>query len=325
MDSEIKSTKLLSIVIPIFNEGPLLPELYSRLKNVLKPLPLSHEIIFVDDGSRDASFTHLQSLSEKDSDIRAIRLSRNFGHQLAITAGMDYCKGDIVVIMDGDLQDPPELIPKLLEKWEEGFEVVYAVRKKRKGERFLKLITAFFYYRLFKWITKVQIPSDTGDFRLMSKRAVSELRKLRERHRLIRGMVSWVGFKQTGIEYERDRRYAGKTKFSWIKMAQFGLDGITSFSTLPLRLATYLGFFVSFLSLIKIIELSVNYFRMQFVPGWASIMVAVLFLGGVQLITIGIIGEYIGRIHEEVKNRPLYLVEETINFKSTNNEIIQPK
>ncbi|NIQ13070.1 MAG: glycosyl transferase [Candidatus Dadabacteria bacterium] len=154
---------------------------------------------------------------------------------------------------------------------------------------------------------------------------MSELRKLRERHRLIRGMVSWVGFKQTGIEYERDRRYAGKTKFSWIKMAQFGLDGITSFSTLPLRLATYLGFFVSFLSLIKIIELSVNYFRMQFVPGWASIMVAVLFLGGVQLITIGIIGEYIGRIHEEVKNRPLYLVEETINFKSTNNEIIQPK
>jgi len=324
LTAPIEKTKpLLSIVIPIFNEGGLLPELYSRLKNVLNPLPVFHEIIFVDDGSQDGSYSLLQSLAEKDPGVRVIRLSRNFGHQLAITAGMDYCMGDIVVVMDGDLQDPPELIPKLIEKWDEGFDVVYAVRKKRKGEAFLKLFTAFFYYRIFRWITKVQIPSDTGDFRLMSQRALGELRKLRERHRLIRGMVSWVGFRQTGIEYERDRRYAGKSKFSWIKMAQFGLDGITSFSNVPLRIATYLGFIVSFFSLIKIVELVYSYYYKSLVPGWASIMVAVLFLGGVQLITIGIIGEYIGRIHEEVKNRPLYLIEETINFNS--GERTEPK
>ena len=317
MTAPIEKTKtLLSVVIPIFNEGGLLPELYSRLKNVLNQLPVFYEIIFVDDGSQDTSYSFLQSLTEKDSGVKVIRLSRNFGHQLAITAGMDYCTGDVVVIMDGDLQDPPELIPKLIEKWKEGFDVVYAVRKKRKGERFLKLITAFFYYRIFRWITKVQIPADTGDFRLISQRALSELRKLRESHRLIRGMVSWVGFRQTGIEYERDRRYAGKTKFSWIKMGRFALDGITSFSNVPLRMATVLGFIVSFFSLIKIGELLYSYYYKSLVPGWASIMVAVLFLGGVQLITIGIIGEYIGRIHEEVKNRPLYLIEESINFNS---------
>jgi dolichol-phosphate mannosyltransferase len=228
---------------------------------------------------------------------------------------MDYSQGEAVVIMDGDLQDPPELIPTLLEKWNEGFEVVYAIRKKRKGEKLFKLFTAYFFYRIIRKITKIQIPSDTGDFRLMSRKAMNELLKMRERHRLIRGMVSWVGYKQTGVEYERDERFAGKTKFSWFKMAQFALDGITSFSNVPLKMATYLGFLVSFLSLIKIIELSVNYFYKSYVPGWASIMVAVLFLGGVQLITIGIIGEYIGRIHEEVKNRPLYLVDEEINFK----------
>ena len=317
MTAPIEKTKtLLSVVIPIFNEGGLLPELYSRLKNVLNQLPVFYEIIFVDDGSQDTSYSFLQSLTEKDSGVKVIRLSRNFGHQLAITAGMDYCTGDVVVIMDGDLQDPPELIPKLIEKWKEGFDVVYAVRKKRKGERFLKLITAFFYYRIFRWITKVQIPADTGDFRLISQRALSELRKLRESHRLIRGMVSWVGFRQTGIEYERDRRYAGKTKFSLIKMGRFALDGITSFSNVPLRMATILGFIVSFFSLIKIGELLYSYYYKSLVPGWASIMVAVLFLGGVQLITIGIIGEYIGRIHEEVKNRPLYLIEESINFNS---------
>lgn len=315
MGSPAKSKELLSVIVPVLNEETILPELYFRLKNILNTLPLAHEIVFVDDGSEDSTFSVLQSYAEKDSDIRVIRLSRNFGHQIAITAGMDYCRGDAVVIMDGDLQDPPEVIPKLVGKWGEGYDVVYAVRKKRKGERFLKLFTAFFFYRVIKRITRINIPSDTGDFRLMNRRALNEFLKMRESHRLIRGMVSWVGFKQTGIEYERDIRYAGKTKFSLFKMAQFALDGITSFSNVPLKLATYLGFFVSFLSLIKIIELMINYFYKSYVPGWASIMVAVLFLGGVQLITIGIIGEYIGRIHEEVKKRPLYLVDETINLK----------
>ncbi len=314
------SKDLLSIVVPVLDEERILPQMYLRLKNVLNTLSMSHEILFVDDGSQDGSFMILQALAEKDSSVKVIRFSRNFGHQIAITAGMDYSRGEVVVVIDGDLQDPPELIPELLEKWREGFDIVYAVRRKRKGESFVKLFTAYLFYRIIGMITRIHIPSDTGDFRLMSNRTIEKFRMMREQHRLIRGMVSWLGFKQTGVYYERDVRYAGKTKFGWIKMIRFAIDGITSFSRVPLKLATGLGFLVSFLSFIKIIELVINRYRGTSVPGWTSIMVAVLFLGGVQLISIGIIGEYIGRIHEEVKERPLYLIEDAINLQTDIHE-----
>ena len=255
-------------------------------------------------------------LHEQDPRVHIINFSRNFGHQIAITAGADYAQGRAVIIIDADLQDPPSVIVDMIEKWREGYEVVYAVRKERKGETRFKLWTASLFYRLINRITGVNIPLDTGDFRLMDRKVVDAMRRLREHHRFMRGLSVWVGFKQTGVEYVREERYAGETKYPFSKMLRFALDGITSFSYMPLQLATYLGFVIAGLSILAIIlTVILRLSGSQAFFGQATTLVMVLFLGGIQLISLGIIGEYLGRIYEEVKNRPLYIVDEAVGFE----------
>lgn len=271
---------------------------------------MAYELIFVDDGSTDGSYEKLIALANANADTKIIKFSRNFGHQIAITAGIDLAKGDAVVVIDADLQDPPEVIKAFVDKWQEGYDVVYGVRAKRDGESKLKLLTAATFYRLLHRIIKLDIPVDVGDFRLMSRRVVNQFMKLREKDRFVRGLVSWVGFKQIGVQYLRDKRFAGETKFPYRKMIKFALDGITSFSDLPLKLATWLGYFTSFLALLYLCSVFVQKALGYTVQGWATIMVAVLFIGGVQLISIGIIGEYVGRIFNETKQRPLYVIDE---------------
>lgn len=302
-----------SVVVPIFNEEEVLNELYKRLTTVMEKLDGKYEIIFVDDGSKDRSFQILKDLHQKNKKIKIIRFSRNFGHQIAITAGVDHALGKATIIIDADLQDPPELIPKLIEKWREGYEIVCAARKKREGESFFKRFTALLFYTLIRKISNIDILTEAGDFRLIDRKVVESLKNIRERNRFVRGLASWVGFKQTSIFYERKIRFAGETKYPLRKMVKFALDAIISFSYFPLRVATYLGFFISFLCLIDIIYITyLKIFTNKVLPGWSSLMITILFLGGVQLITIGIIGEYIGRIGEEVRNRPLYIVGEII-------------
>lgn len=307
---------LISVVVPIYNEAPIIPELHRRLSAALGGLPEDYEVVFVNDGSRDASVDLLREVVKADPHARLVDLSRNFGHQIAITAGMDFAQGDAVVVIDADLQDPPEVIPELVTKWREGYEVVYAIREKREGESFFKRATAAAFYRVITRITNVDIPVDTGDFRLMSRRAVEALKKVRERNRFIRGLVAWLGFRQTGVRFVRQERFAGETKYPLKKMLKFAFDGITSFSFLPLQLATYLGFIVSgasFLGILYVVYLRI--FTQETILGWASLMAAILFLGGVQLITLGIIGEYIGRIYDEAKGRPLYFTQDVIGFE----------
>jgi glycosyltransferase involved in cell wall biosynthesis len=302
----------LSVVVPVFNEEETIPMFYDRIRKVLDTLgSLASELIFVDDGSTDESYARLVALAQADHRVRVIKFSRNFGHQIAITAGIDQARGDAVVVIDADLQDPPEVIPGFIEKWQEGYQVVYGSRDKRAGETRLKIWTASLFYRILRALIKIDIPVDVGDFRLMSRTAVDHFRKFRERDRFVRGLVSWVGFKQTGIPYTRDRRYAGKTKYPYHKMIKFALDGITSFSSLPLRFASWLGFFVSVLAFLYLCSVFVQKALGHTVQGWATIMVGMLLLGGVQLICLGIIGEYIGRIFNETKQRPLYVIEET--------------
>ncbi|MDQ2873010.1 MAG: glycosyltransferase family 2 protein [Candidatus Eremiobacteraeota bacterium] len=304
----------LSIVVPLFNEEGNVPLLVERIFGILDRLPgrPTYEVILVNDGSRDGTLSEIRTEMERRPGIAVLNLSRNFGHQLAATAGLDFARGQAVVLMDGDLQDPPELIEQFYERWRAGNDVVYAVRRSRKGESGFKVLTARIFYRTIKRLTNVSIPVDTGDFRLMSRRVIEALKDSRERHRFLRGMVSWVGFNQTGVEYDRDERHAGVTKYPFSKMLSFAIDGITSFSDIPLRFATYLGFTVStiaFLYAIFIIAFKLFSLRPPaYTPGWASTTVVVLFLGGVQLIGIGILGEYIGRIYEEVKARPLYII-----------------
>lgn len=306
-----------SIVIPIYNEETNLNELASRLLSTIQT-NLDNwevEILLVNDGSYDSSFSIMKELAEKNSMFKLVNLSRNFGHQIAISAGMDLASGDVCIVMDGDLQDPPETIPKLVQKWKEGFEIVYAVRNKRDGESWFKLFTAKAFYRILKRITSVEIPVDTGDFRLIDKKVLNVLKEMPEKHRFIRGMVAWSGFKSCPVFYHREKRFAGTTKFTLGKMIQFSLNGITSFSTYPLKLASTFGLFVSsigFLYLIYVIYLAL--FTNNTVEGWASMMVVVLFLGGVQLLSLGVIGEYVGRINEEVKKRPNYIISEKVNF-----------
>jgi glycosyltransferase involved in cell wall biosynthesis len=302
---------LISIVVPLYNEEGNVPELLRRITSIMDrcTAPSEHyEIVAVNDGSRDATLTMLRAASALDPRVVIVDLSRNFGHQIAATAGIDMAGGDAVVLMDGDLQDPPELIADFLEKWREGYDVVYATRKKRRGESRFKLVTASIFYRTIRSMTKVSIPVDTGDFRLMSRRVVNALGLAREKHRFLRGLVSWVGFKQIGIEYERDARYTGETKYPVSKMFRFAIDGITSFSEIPLRFATYLGFGVSLFAFFYAIVVLLLKIYGYNEPGYTSMMIAILFLGGVQLITIGIAGEYLGRIYDQVKERPLYLV-----------------
>jgi len=306
-----------SIIAPVFNEEGNLPELYRRIKETMDATGEPCELVLVNDGSRDRSAEIMRELHAADARVKIIEFAKNFGHQLAVTAGLDYARGDAVVIIDADLQDPPSLILDMIEKWKEGFEVVYAVRAQRKGETWFKEFTAKLFYRIIYRITDIDIPLDTGDFRLIDRRAVDTLTTMRERNRFIRGMTSWIGFRQTGVEYVREERFAGETHYPFRKMFKFALDAITGFSYLPLQFAMYAGFAIAGLSAVA--ALAVIYARLflasQAFFGQATTLVAVLFLGGIQLITLGIIGEYLGRIYDEVKHRPLYVVREARGFE----------
>ena len=311
----MSSGDLLSIVVPLFNEEGNVGELVQRVRAVMAELRDAprYELVLVNDGSRDGTLLRLRDLALTHHEIVVVNLSRNFGHQIAATAGLDVARGDAIVLMDGDLQDPPELIGAFLERWREGYDVVYAVRRTRKGEGPFKLLTARWFYRIVRRLTNVAIPVDTGDFRLMSRRVVDALRLTRERHRFLRGLVSWVGYPQIGVEYDRDERVWGQTKYPFAKMLRFAIDGITSFSEIPLRFASYFGFAVSIISfLVAVYEICLRLFTGYNLPGYTSTIFAILFLGGVQLIAIGTLGEYVGRIYEQVKGRPLYLIADVI-------------
>ncbi|MEO0293034.1 MAG: glycosyltransferase family 2 protein [candidate division WOR-3 bacterium] len=302
---------LYSVVIPIYNEEDNIPILYEKLVQVFEKIEGNYEIVFVDDGSSDSSWSLLKELHRKNSSVKILKFSRNFGHQTAISAGIDFAHGDAVITMDGDLQDPPELIPSLIEKWKEGYQVVYAVRKARKGESFFKKGVAWFFYRILKLLSEVEIPMDAGDYRLMDKNIAERLKNLKEQYRFIRGLTSWLGFKQTGVEFIREPRYKGEVKYSFWKLIKLALDGIISFSIKPLQVASFVGFIVSIFSFLYAVWAIIYRFALkEIVPGWASAIAIILFLGGIQLITLGIIGEYIGRIYGEVKDRPLYIIEE---------------
>jgi glycosyltransferase involved in cell wall biosynthesis len=301
-----------SIIAPIYNEYENIPELYRRVSEVMDSTGEPWEFILVDDGCIDGSTDRIRELAAKDKRVRPVIFARNFGHQIAVTAGMDYARGDAIVIIDADLQDPPEVILELGKKWKEGYEVVYAVRVEREGETKFKLWTAALFYRLIYRITDVKIPLDTGDFRLIDRKVVDVLNSMREKHRFLRGMGAWVGFKQTGVEYKRAARFSGETKYPLKKMLRLALNAITGFSYFPLQLATYFGFIsagVAILSIPVIVILRLAG-ATHFFEGQTTTLVAVLFLGGVQLISLGILGEYIGRIYDEAKGRPLYIVRE---------------
>lgn len=307
-----KHTIDLSIIIPIYNEQKSIPELHSRLSVTAKKITPNYELIFINDGSKDSSLSKLIEYSKKDLHVKYINFSRNFGHQIAVTAGLDFSIGNAVVIIDADLQDPPELIIDLYNKYKEGFEVVYAKRSKRKGESWFKLLTAKIFYRLLLKITSIKIPVDTGDFRLIDRKIVNYLKLMPEQNKFLRGQIAWLGFNQTSVEYERQERKHGVTGYPFSKMLRFALDGITSFSDKPLTLVIQAGIGVSTIAFSVIIYALYGYFsEHNTVPGWASTMVSILFLGGIQLISIGIIGLYISRINKNVINRPLYLIQNT--------------
>jgi len=305
-----ENSPALSVVIPVYNEESNVDLLYHRLQTALSPVG-KVEYLFINDGSGDQTLQKVKLLREQDPAVKYLSFSRNFGHQIAVTAGLDAAKGEAVVIIDADLQDPPEVIPQLFAKFREGYDVVYAVRSQRKGEGFLKKLTAAMFYRLLRFMTGFSMPVDVGDFRLMSRRAVMVFNRLRERHRYVRGMVSWLGFKQVGVEYVRDARHSGVTKYSVGKMVKLALDGITSFSNVPLQIAGHMGFWISGVALLYILYIIfMKVFTDRPIIGWASTMTAIFFFGGVQLITLGVIGEYVGRISDEVKQRPIYIIED---------------
>ena len=300
-----------SIVAPIFNELDNLPDLYRRVREVMSATRGTWELVLVDDGSTDGSTESILQLAKQDKHVRSVIFARNFGHQVAITAGWDYARGEAVVIIDADLQDPPEAIPDMIAKWREGYEVVYAVRAEREGETWLKKTTAALFYRIVHRITDVKIPVDTGDFRLMDRKVVDVLKTMRERHRFPRGMSAWVGFRQIGVPYKRAARHAGVTKYPFKNMLKLALNAITGFSYFPLQLATYFGFAAAGLAIIAIpVVIIMRLVGHGTFLGQATTLIAVLFLGGVQLISMGVLGEYLGRIYDEVKGRPLYIVRE---------------
>ena len=300
-----------SIIAPIFNEFDNLPELYRRVKEVMDSTGETWELILVDDGSTDGSNERIRELAAKDPIVRPVIFARNFGHQIAVTAGLDYSRGEAVVIIDADLQDPPEVILELAKKWKEGYEVVYAVRAEREGESWFKLFTASLFYRIIYRITDVKIPLDTGDFRLIDRKVVDVMNNMREKHRFLRGMGAWVGFKQIGVDYKRAARHAGETKYPFNKMLKLALNAITGFSYFPLQVATYFGFISAGIAIIAIpLVVMERLTGSQAFYGQATTLIAVLFFGGVQLISLGILGEYIGRIYDEVKGRPLYIVRD---------------
>jgi glycosyltransferase involved in cell wall biosynthesis len=311
-----RSRQLLSVVVPCYNEAAVVRETHRRLTTTLAELPdLAVEIVYVDDGSSDGTRDILCDLQRADEHVRVVSFSRNFGHQVAVTAGIDHAVGDAVVLIDADLQDPPEVILSMVQRWREGFHVAYGVRTDREGETAFKQATAKGFYRVLNQLSDTNIPLDTGDFRLMDRSVVDALRAMPERDRFVRGMVSWVGFRQVAVPYRRAARLAGESKYPLFKMLRFALDGIVSFSVSPLRAVTYLGFGVSALAVAGIVyALIARLFTSNWVTGWTAIFISILFLGGVQLVSVGIIGEYVGRIYGEAKRRPLYLVHDRLGF-----------
>ena len=306
------TTPEYSLVVPIYNEQESIAELVRRLTELIEKLDGEAEVILVDDGSIDRSYELMSEARNADPRFKLLRLSRNFGHQIAVTAGLDVAAGDAVIVMDADLQDPPEVALELVARWRDGYDVVYAVREEREGETPFKRATAKLFYRLFRRMSDVDVPLDVGDFRLVDRRALDAFRSMRESNRYVRGMFSWIGYRQVGVPFHREERFAGETKYPLRKMLRFATDGIVSFSAYPLRLALNLGFIVSALSfLLGVVFLISKFAGFYSVPGLASIAVFVAFLGGIQLLLIGIMGEYVARIHDEVKGRPLYLVSDT--------------
>jgi glycosyltransferase involved in cell wall biosynthesis len=307
----------LSLIIPIFNEEQVIPELSRRLREVMGKLETvvrSWEVVFIDDGSKDKSLPMLRELAASEPRFKVLSFSRNFGHQLAITAGVDYAEGDAVVVMDADLQDPPEVVQEMIARWREGFDVVYGVRRSRAGETFFKKATATLFYRTLKvMLGGISIPVDAGDFRLVSRPAVLTLRALKEKHRFVRGMVAWIGFKQSALFYDREARFAGETKYPFVKMLRFAVDAITSFSIIPLRFATWLGLLAGLVAVVEVGFALYERLLGNVVQGWTTIMLAVALGSSAQLLMIGVLGEYVGRIYEEIKRRPLYITAERIN------------
>jgi dolichol-phosphate mannosyltransferase len=306
------SEPIISIVAPNFNESASVEEFYRRISRSMECQDETWELVWVDDGSRDGSTEKIQELARHDVHVRPVIFARNFGHQIAVTAGLDYSRGQAVIIIDSDLQDPPELLPELIAKWREGYEVVYAVRTEREGESWFKLFTASLFYRMIYRITDVDIPLDTGDFRLMDRKVVNVLNKMREHHRFLRGMSAWVGFRQIGVPYKRSARFAGETKYPFRKMFKLAVTAMTGFSFFPLQMATYLGFLIAFLSILAIpVVIGMRLWGSeQPLLGQATTLIAVLLLGGIQLISLGILGEYIGRLYDEARGRPLYIVRD---------------
>ncbi len=321
-----RTLSLLSVVAPVYNEEALIEEFYARTCSALEGI--AFELVLVDDGSSDSSPQVLERLAEHDPRVHVVFLSRNFGHQTALTAGLDHACGDAVVMLDADLQDPPELIPRMLDHWRGGCDVVYAVREQREGESRFKLKTAKWFYKLFDKLAQVELEHNSGDFRLLDRQALDALLSMRERNRFLRGMTVWVGYTQAAVPYKRDPRYAGETKYTLSKMLKFSLDAISSFSHRPLQLATLFGFLVSTVAFVAIPVVLVLRVAGSYLPGFSSITIAILLLGGIQLIAIGIIGEYVGRIYDEVKGRPLYLVRARRNLAApehTATELSDPR
>jgi glycosyltransferase involved in cell wall biosynthesis len=315
---------LVSLVVPVFNEQEVIATFYDRATRALAALEnADYEIVFIDDGSRDTSYEQLARFAATDPHVTVLKFSRNFGHQIAISAGIDHARGDCVAVIDADLQDPPEVIASMVAAWRQGFDVVYGVRSDRAGETRIKLWTASMFYQLLGRLTNIHIPANVGDFRLMSRRVVDQVKTLREKDRFVRGLVSWVGFPQTGVTYHRDARYAGETKYPFRKMLKFSFDGITSFSTVPLKLATWMGSVTAILAVLYLLSVFVQKLLGYTVEGWATIMVAMLFIGSVQLICLGILGEYLGRIFNEVKPRPMYVIEERLTSQPGSSPAIK--
>jgi polyisoprenyl-phosphate glycosyltransferase len=308
----------ISVIVPCYNEHEGLAECHKRLSEVLQSLNGWYEIVFVDDGSRDSTLAQLHDIYASDPNVTVVELSRNFGHQTAVTAGLEIAKGQVVVIIDADLQDPPELIPEMIQMWEQGFDVVYGVRESREGESGFKLWTAKMFYRVINALSDVEMPLDTGDFRLLDRKAVEAMNSMPERHRLLRGMCSWIGFRQYGLKYARAARFAGATKYPLRKMLSLAVDGIASFSTVPLRICSAMGMVAAFLSFLGILyALFIRLFTHTWVQGWTMLFIGMLFIGGLQMISLGIVGEYVGRIYNEAKRRPLYLTRAVLHRRGT--------
>ena len=305
----------ISVIVPCYNEQDVISHTHKRLLKALNGVVDDYEIIYISDGSTDKTNQLLDDIySNNEIHVKILKFSRNFGHQVAVTAGIDNAQGDAVILIDADLQDPPEIIPEMIEKWREGYEVVYCQRKKRKGESRFKLITAKWFYKVLSYLSDVDIPVNTGDFRLMDRKVVDVLKKMPEKDRFIRGMVAWVGFRQFALQYEREKRYAGESKYPFIKMVKFAVDGILSFSIKPLRISTLFGFVASFFSFIGVIYALTMWLIGSPVLGWTLMFIAIMFFSGIQLISLGVIGEYIGRSYAESKNRPLYIIDEKRGF-----------